>query len=200
MDALKPVVGHVGADPTASGGGGKNGMPVVTAARRITTMASTSPPLGWTAPAPASRSGVSSSSSLHPAANGATDSLDLFSVRTAALKRAIPSQSNDEKLKAEFQAEGHASRAMLKWVGDISRLQLEAFVDADKAGELFEVLRDCALDASKATPYRALCVANAKRLTGAFPERLSDEFSAAEKELPETLRRFLAQIVAPAKP
>lgn len=118
-------------------------------------------------------------------------------VKIVPKKESIPApapRESEAELKREFTERGHSPQAVLDFGSDLAVTMLEAFESSSRAEEVFGDLENCALDQAFADPFRALCAANAKRLSLRFPAVLGDRYARAEAGLPEPYRRFLDRV------
>lgn len=103
-------------------------------------------------------------------------------------------RETEQALREEYKKTGETPKALLNFGSDLGRSMLEAFKSEETAEAVFGNLQKCTENVSAAEPFRAMCAANAKRLTIKFPDRFGQRFAQLERELPANFRSFLEAV------
>lgn len=138
---------------------------------------------------------ISIESSTATAATTRTASkLSSSSAMSTAATLQPASRETEQALREEYKKTGETPKALLNFGSDLGRSMLEAFKSEEAAETVFGNLQKCTENVSAAEPFRAMCAANAKRLTIKFPDRFGQRFAQLERELPANFRSFLEAV------
>ena len=98
------------------------------------------------------------------------------------------------RLQDEYNQTGRVPKKILDWSTDLARRMVQVGNDPEKALNTFDWLKKCFEDDHSVEPVKALCAANAKKLSTKFPEALSQKYNQMEREFSPKLKTFIDQV------
>jgi hypothetical protein len=97
-------------------------------------------------------------------------------------------------LREAAEKTGETPRALRQFSAEMAERMSEVWKDAATQEAAFSQLALCARTMSLASPVRALCAANAKRLSLNDSAKFQSRFEELEKDVAPEIREFLAQV------
>ena len=104
-----------------------------------------------------------------------------------------PQKEENDQLQAEYDRTGKVPKKILNWSTDIARMMVKVGKDPAKAQSTFDWLKNCVSDEKSAESVRALCAANAKKLSVKFPA-LGQQYNQLDRTLSSKIKTFVDQI------
>jgi hypothetical protein len=101
---------------------------------------------------------------------------------------------NEADLRASAEKTGETPRVLRQFSAEMAERMSEVWKDSATQEPAFAQLALCARTMSLASPVRALCASNAKRLALNDPAQFQERFKALEKTVAPEIREFLSQI------
>ncbi len=117
------------------------------------------------------------------------------SARTLRALVGVASQWDESSLKQAVLNDPEETPAELrKFSAEMGEVMFEVLANPAEQPAAFAELERCSLNLQLASPVRALCAANAKRLSLADPEKFSDSLKKLETKWDAEIRDFVSQV------